>query len=83
MRGSAPRRRPVSRVDSLGVLGLNQAVMELRALLAPPLFFDSFPAAGPVRVALLPPDNEHLARDVGALSCALLMVLAGLALAVT
>jgi hypothetical protein len=68
------RRRLVA-TGSLGVLALSQAVVGLWALLAPRHFFDAFPAAGHAWVALLPPYNEHLVRDVGALSCALLVVL--------
>ena len=69
-------RRRVLATASLGVLAVSQAVVGLWALLAPRHFFDAFPAAGHAWVALLPPYNEHLVRDVGALSCALLVVLA-------
>ncbi len=68
------RRRALA-TGSLGLLALSQAVVGLWALLAPRAFFEAFPAAGHAWVALLPPYNEHLVRDVGALSCALLVVL--------
>ena len=68
-------RRRVVATGTLGALALSQAVVGLWALLAPRHFFDAFPAAGHAWVALLPPYNEHLVRDVGALSCALLVVL--------
>ena len=71
---AAPRltgRRRVLAGASLGVLALSQAVVGLWALLVPRPFFEAFPAAGHAWVALLPPYNEHLVRDVGALSCAL------------
>ena len=68
-------RRRVLATGSLGALAFSQAVVGLWALLAPRHFFDAFPAAGHAWVALLPPYNEHLVRDVGALSCALLVVL--------
>ena len=69
-------RRRVVATGTLGALALSQAVVGLWALLAPRHFFDAFPAAGHAWVALLPPYNEHLVRDVGSLSCALLVVLA-------
>jgi hypothetical protein len=40
---------------------------------APAGFFSRFPFAGHAWVALLPPYNEHLVRDVGALSLALIV----------
>jgi hypothetical protein len=60
---------------SLGGLALGQAVIGVWALLAPKSFYSGFPAAGHAWVALLPPFNEHLVRDVGALSLALTVVL--------
>lgn len=84
MRGIRPsrltgRRRLVSTV-TLGVLAVSQAVVGGWALAAPGWFFAAFPAAGHAWVAVLPPYNEHLVRDVGALSCALVIVLAVAAL---
>jgi len=70
------RRRIVAQV-SLGLLTVSQLVIGGWALLAPKHFFTTFPAAGHAWVALLPPYNEHLVRDVGALSLALAVVLAG------
>ena len=57
-------------------LTVSQLVIGGWALLAPTRFFTAFPAAGRTWVALLPPYNEHLVRDVGALSLALAVVLA-------
>lgn len=70
------RRRVVAQV-SLGLLTVSQLVIGGWALLAPTHFFTTFPAAGHAWVALLPPYNEHLVGDVGALSLALAVVLAG------
>ena len=70
------RRRVLAQV-SLGLLTVSQLVIGGWALLAPTHFFTTFPAAGHAWVALLPPYNEHLVRDVGALSLALAVVLAG------
>lgn len=55
---------------SLGGLAAAQAVVGTWALTAPGHFYRAFPAAGHAWVALLPPYNEHLVRDVGALSLA-------------
>jgi hypothetical protein len=63
----------------LGILAALQAVVGVWALLAPVSFYTSFPAAGHGWVALLPPYNEHLIRDVGELSLALTVVLAAAA----
>lgn len=51
----------------LFVLTLQMAGIGLWALLAPQSFYDSFPGVGHAWVALLPPYNEHLVRDVGSL----------------
>lgn len=64
---------------SLGLLAVSQVLIGGWALLVPGHFFASFPAAGHAWVALLPPYNEHLVRDVGALSLALTVVLAAAA----
>ena len=60
----------------LGALTLAQAVIGFWALLAPAAFYSGFPAAGHAWVAMLPPYNEHLVRDVGALSLAVSVLLA-------
>lgn len=67
------RSRPSTRV-ALGILTVMQATIGLWALLAPAHFFASFPGLGQVWVATLPPYNEHLTRDVGALSLGLTVV---------
>ncbi len=63
----------------LAILALLQGVVGVWALLAPASFYASFPLAGHAWVSLLPPYNEHLIRDVGALSLALTVVLAAAA----
>lgn len=68
------RRRILARV-SLGLLAVSQVVIGGWALLAPWHFFLAFPSARHAWVALLPPYNEHLVRDVGALNLALVVVL--------
>jgi len=50
------------------------------ALGAPRSFYDRFPGAGHTWVALLPPYNEHLVRDVGSLSLSLAVLTAATAL---
>ena len=64
----------------LTVLALLSAVTCAWALVAPASFFATFPAPGHSWIALLPPYNEHLVRDVGAfnLSFALLFTWAAL-----
>jgi hypothetical protein len=52
-----------------------QGVVGVWTLLAPVSFYSSFPIAGHGWVALLPPYNEHLIRDVGEFSLALTVVL--------
>lgn len=52
----------------------------LWALLAPRSFYEDFPAAGRGWVSSIPPFNEHLVRDVGALNLALAVLLAYAAL---
>ena len=69
-----PRR--VVAAASLGVLAVAQAVVGVWALAAPQSFYARFPASGHAWVALLPPYNEHLVRDVGALSLAVTVLLA-------
>jgi hypothetical protein len=60
----------------LAVLAAIQAVTGLWALGAPQAFYDFFPSGGTPWVALLPPYNEHLVRDVGAGTLALGVALA-------
>jgi len=64
----------VTRVG-LAVLAVMQGLVGVWALLGPETFFTEFPGAGHAWVALLPEYNEHLTRDVGALSLALTVVL--------
>lgn len=59
----------------LWLLVASQVVVGLWAQLAPLSFYDDFPLPGHPWVALLPPYNEHLVRDVGGLSLALTVVL--------
>jgi hypothetical protein len=67
----------------LGALAISQAMVGVWALLAPSGFYQSFPAAGHPWVSLLPPYNEHLVRDVGALSLSLTVLLAAAAVVPT
>ena len=62
------------------LLAAVQALLGLWALSAPRAFYDGFPFPGHAWVALLPPYNEHLVRDVGGLSLALTVVLGAAAL---
>ena len=62
------------------ILAAMQAVLGFWALSAPRSFFDGFPLPGHAWVALLPPYNEHLVRDVGGLSLALTVSLGAAAL---
>jgi hypothetical protein len=75
----AGTRRLVAGI-ALGGLAISQAVVGCWALLAPRSFYAGFPAAGHAWVSLLPPYNEHLVRDVGALSLALTVLLTAAAL---
>jgi hypothetical protein len=60
---------------TLGSLAISQAMVGVWALLAPSGFFRGFPAAGHPWVALLPPYNEHLVLDLGALNLSLTVLL--------
>jgi hypothetical protein len=71
--------RRVLRVG-LFILAAMQAMLGLWALSAPRAFYDGFPLPGHAWVALLPPYNEHLVRDVGAFSLAFSVVLCAAAL---
>jgi hypothetical protein len=64
----------------LWVLALTEVAVGMWALFAPAGFYAGFPAPGHPWVSLLPPYNEHLVRDVGALSLALTVALVGAAL---
>lgn len=59
----------------LALLAATQAVIGVWALPAPRAFYEGFPGAGHAWVALLPPYNEHLVRDVGAFSLAFTILL--------
>jgi K+-transporting ATPase KdpF subunit len=63
------------RRTGLAVLVLSQGSLALWALLAPRAFYDDFPGGGRSWVASLGPYDEHLVRDVGALSLGLTVVL--------
>ena len=55
----------------LAVVAFQFGSIGLWALLAPRPFYDSFPGAGRVWIAVDGPYNEHLTRDVGAFFAAL------------
>ena len=57
-----------------GALGASAAYVGVWATIWPHSFYTSFPGLGHTWVAPLGPYNEHLARDVGALYLALLVV---------
>jgi len=59
----------------LGVLAVVQGTVGGWALLFPESFYRDFPGGGHSWVVLLPEYNEHLTRDVGALSLSLALVL--------
>jgi hypothetical protein len=77
--GLAGSRRLVAGV-ALGGLAISQAIVGCWALVAPRSFYAGFPATGHAWVSLLPAYNEHLVRDVGALSLALTVLLSAAAL---
>ena len=54
----------------MSVLAASTAFIGGWGLLLPRSFYDAFPGAGGGWVALLPPYNEHLVRDVGGFSLA-------------
>jgi hypothetical protein len=64
----------------LVLLAAVQLAQGLWALSAPRAFYNGFPFPGHPWVALLPPYNEHLVRDVGAFSLALTTMLGAAAL---
>lgn len=57
-------------------LAVTQGAAGLVQLFAPKFFYDDFPTSATPWVSLLPPYNEHLMRDVGALTLAYVLVLA-------
>ena len=61
---------------ALAILALVGLQVGFWAAFAPQSFYDDFPSLGRVWVAVDGPYNEHLVRDVGALSLALAVVLA-------
>jgi hypothetical protein len=65
---------------ALGYLAAMNALIGIWAQFFPQSFFDDFPGAGDAWVAVDGPYNEHLVRDVGALSLALFVVLAAAAI---
>ncbi|GGX01194.1 hypothetical protein [Streptomyces lomondensis] len=60
---------------ALVLLALGQGLPGLWALFAPRSFYGEFPFPGLGWVARFPPYNEHLVRDLGALSLGLTAVL--------
>jgi hypothetical protein len=56
---------------ALVVIAASSVVVGVWALAAPESFYEDFPGAGRVWVAVDGPYNEHLIRDVGALNLAL------------
>jgi hypothetical protein len=58
----------------LAILAIGIAPLAIWATFFPRQFFDDFPGGGRHWVAVDGPYNEHLVRDVGALSLALLIV---------
>jgi hypothetical protein len=69
-----PARPSLVRAGLL-VLTVVQGVLAVWALVAPRAFYDDFPGGGRSWVSPLGPYDEHLVRDVGALSLALTVVL--------
>ena len=64
-------RAPATSRTLLWLLAVVQAFIGVWAVAAPRSFFDTFPGLGHTWTARLPPYNEHLVRDVGALSLSL------------
>jgi hypothetical protein len=61
------------------LLAVLQGAAGLTQLFAPKFFYDDIPTSATPWVSLLPPYNEHLMRDVGALTLAYVLVLAAAA----
>ncbi|MEO3875723.1 hypothetical protein ABGB18_43665 [Nonomuraea sp. B12E4] len=59
----------------LGVLVLYHLLLGVWTLFLPRSFYDLFPAPGHPWVTFLPPYNEHLLRDFGAMNLAMVVVL--------
>lgn len=59
----------------LVILVVYHLVLGLWSLFLPRSFYDTFPAPGHPWVALLPPYNDHLLRDFGAMNLALVVLL--------
>ncbi|HEX2848986.1 MAG TPA: hypothetical protein VHN98_00465 [Acidimicrobiales bacterium] len=72
--GRVHRGLRVARI-ALGLVALASLELGAWALAAPRSFYDSFPGGGRTWVSIDGPFNEHLVRDVGALSLALVVVL--------
>lgn len=62
------------------LLAVLQGAAGLVQLFAPRVFYDDFPLPSAPWVSELPPYNEHLMRDVGALTLAYVLVLAAAAI---
>lgn len=76
---AAPGASQWTRVGLI-VLAASSGIVGIWALIDPAGFFESFPGGGIGWVRLLPPYNEHLIRDVGALSLGNAALLAAAAL---
>jgi hypothetical protein len=61
-------------------LAVAQGLVGLVQLFAPRWFYEDFPLPAMPWVSLLPPYNEHLMRDVGALTLAYVLVLTAAAI---
>jgi hypothetical protein len=61
-------------------LAVTQGAAGLVQLFAPVTFYEDFPLPATPWVSLLPPYNEHLIRDVGALTLAYVLVLTAAAI---
>jgi len=59
---------------ALVVIAFSTGLVGLWATIAPKSFYEDFPGAGRVWVAVDGPYNEHLVRDVGSLNLALAFV---------
>ena len=70
---------PLTRAG-LVLLALPSAVIAGWTLIAPRAFYDDFPGGGRHWVSALPPYNEHLLRDFGAASLAIVVFLIGAAI---
>jgi hypothetical protein len=64
----------------LALLALPSAIIAGWTLIAPHAFYDDFPGGGRHWVSALPPYNEHLLRDFGAASLAMVVFLVGAAI---